>query len=289
MTETRELAQDMMQLEALLVARAALYEAMHMAFGGEPSRELLECLASSELSDCLDEFAQESGTLANLRAFLAGLQSRVEDAGFLETAQAEFNRFFEGPATPPAHPWESSNIGPEHMVFQPSTLDVREAYHALGLKVLREKHLPDDHLSLMCAYLAEGGRRMLAAWRRGEAEECLRLLGIQRGFLSNHVNNWLPIYAEHCLRVSKAVLYPQLAHGIRDLAAIDAVLLANLDFWLEENVLKPKSETAAVQITDLTDPPYDRGELFAAAEQLSEKIASLKLKGIEDNTLVAMA
>lgn len=288
MTGTDDLRQDMVQLEALLVARASVYEAMHMAFGGEPDKELLTCLSSQELSDCLDEFAGESGTLGKLRDFLVGLRGKTEDPSYLEDTKAEFNFFFEGPAAPPAHPWESANIGPDHMVFQPSTLEVREAYHALGLKVLKEKHLPDDHISLMCAYLAEGGRRILSAWRTGQTEECCRLFGMQRAFLTAHVNNWLPIYAELCLKAGKAVLYPQLAHGTRDLAKLDAVLLSNAEGWLKENAMKTEGGEAHLPAADFTTPSYDRNDLFGAAEQLSETLRSLKLKGMEDNLLVSL-
>ena len=313
MTGREDLQQEMMQLEALLIARAGVYEMLHMALGGQPDKELIECLAAPELSDCLDEFAGESETLAKLREFLTGLQAKVSDPVFLEMAHTEYNRFFQGPAALPAYPWESANLGKERVVFQPSTLEVRAAYHALGLKVMYEKHLPDDHISIMCAFLAEGGRRILKAWRAGELAECSHLLNLLQGFLAKHVNNWLPTYADDCLHTSKAILYPQLVHGARDFAKLDEVLLANTDRWLKENTRKPDGEKAAVMtegeeasITtddaetsavpgeeeaalepqDFVNPSYDRQALFAAVDRFAEKAKALKPKNIEDNTLI---
>ncbi len=146
----------------LAAARAYLYTLFHKVLGGEPTTELLAAIGSEATAQAVGELAREDDTLASFAAFAGGVGDRAEDAAFVEEAQEEFARFFEGPAEPPAYPWEGPYLTRETMVFQPNTLAVRAAYADYGLQVRRLKHIPDDHVSIMAAFMADLSER--ASW-----------------------------------------------------------------------------------------------------------------------------
>lgn len=266
---------ELLSLEALLVSRSYAYELFHKVFGGEPTEALLSAIASPETEDVLDEYAAESETLANLKAFARKLEERAADEGFLGDAQDEFARYFEGPAEPPALPWESTYVGNESTVFQASTLAVREAYRTQGLRATCFKRMPDDHVSIMCSFMAALARRTLAAFRSGDGEAVRSLLGAQSSFVCEHMLNWLPDYASNALRVRTAYLYPQFAQGVSAFADMDARFLAEAIQWTAQTMEGDATLHGSVS--------YDSTEYFGRVEAALERLSALELKGIGDN------
>lgn len=267
---------DFLSLEALLVSRAYLYELFHKVFGGEPSGRLLELIGSKTTIDVLDEYADESGTMANLRDFAVRVGSKRDSAAFIGEVSDEFARFFEGPADPPAYPWESTYVGDGSMVFQPSTLVVREAYRTHGLQVSRLYHVPDDHVSIMCAFMAELSRRALKAFRGRDTANLRELLAAQRSFAGSHMVNWLPRYAEGSLRVSKAHLYPHMAQGVSAFVALDAAFCEHALAWTDGALADDGSWICA---------DYDSDEYFGEVETVMRELREFRPRGIEDNEL----
>lgn len=270
-------AQDALQLEALLLSRTYLYELFHKLLGGVPDEALLALLADDVTADVLDEFAAASDELKALGGFLAVL--RADDrAELLDRARDEYTRVFIGPAALPASPYESPYTGQHDMaLFQESTLQVRALYHAYGLRVRREQAVPDDHVALMCAFMAEMGARSLAALREGRAADLAALLREQEAFAEGHLAGWLGTYAQSVRNSkagAKAVLYPQMLEGLAALVRADLAFLAEASYWAEDvgdiPAASPASELAAT------------GEALAALDALCPF-------GIQDNELVPLA
>lgn len=245
----------------------------HKVFGGEPDGRLLSILASQDTADVFDEYAEESDTLSKLKVFSLGLGHKLDDAEFLDCVRDEYARFFQGPGNLVALPWESVYKGDETMVFQRSTLEVREQYGRWGLRVKRFKSMPDDHVSLMCAFMATLSARTLAAFRKGDEKAMRELLDAQRFFIGAHMSSWLADYAQRALRVKKAYLYPQYAQGVADFVAIDAVFADRALCWVDDQV-------------DGSIGEWD-GSCFEGVERSLADLSSLALRGIEDNELVS--
>ncbi len=270
---------DFLSLEALLVSRAYLYTLFHKAFGGEPDEKLLELLATDITGDVLDEYAGESDTLRKLAVFARGLKRKISDARFLESVKDEFTRFFEGPAKLVAIPWESAYVGHKEMVFQASTLVVREAYAAQGLRTRFFGRMPDDHLSIMCVFMAHMALWTLKAFRASDWKRVSTLLDFQAAFVCDHMTNWLPRYAKDALRVREALLYPQLAQGIAAFVEIDGTFMGQALAWLDS------SAAAMAGVVN----SYDSTVFFGEAERTLEQLATLDLRGIDENELVEMS
>lgn len=271
---------ELLSLEALLVSRTYLYVLFHKVLGGEPNEALLVAIASREATDVLDEYAAESETLANLKGFASKLGAKAGDRGYLDAVRDEFARFFEGPADLPALPWESTYVGSESTVFQPSTLVVREAYRSQGLRASCLKRMPDDHVSIMCAFMGVLSRRTLAAFRSRDGSALRDLLAAQRSFVEGHMTNWLPDYAANALRVRVAHLYPQFAQGVSAFVGLDAGFLSEALQWVDDAVVDGGALHGKAT--------YDSAAYFGRVETALEELSALELKGIEDNEVVQL-
>lgn len=276
--ENTDRAQDELQLEALLLSRSYLYTLFHKLFGGAPDQELLGALLGNTTSDVLEEFAGASAELKALGAFLSTLCGDERDS-LVDRAHDEYTRVFIGPAALPASPYESPYTGAHDMsLFQENTLAVRAAYHAQGLRVRREQAVPDDHVALLCAFMAEQAKRSLAALREGRLADLAGQLREQHAFAQVHLASWLAIYAKS-VRNSKAgasaVLYPQMLEGL------DAFVRADLEFLTESAYWAEGQEGAEGHALGAA------AELAGAQEAL-EALAALRPFGIQDNELVSL-
>lgn len=223
---------DSLQLEALLIGRTYLYTLFHKAFGGEPTEDLLNILTSEVTQDVLDEYAQNSETLAGLKPFLLQL-GQQDTAEMIDAAKDEFTRTFIGPMTLPASPYESPYRTMEATLFQENTLVVREAFRSAGYLPKAYQHVPDDHVSIICHFAALRAQKVLNAFRSGEAEQAALLMREQNAFAREHMANWLGEYARQ-LRFSKtAVLYPQLMEALAAFVDTDVVFADEAAYWLE--------------------------------------------------------
>ena len=270
-------SQDVLQLEALLVSRAYLYTLFHKLFGGTPNGDLLEVLRSATTADVVDEYAADSPELQALGGFLADLAGR-DLPGLLDGARDEYTRIFIGPTNLPASPYESPYTGAHDMaLFQENTVAVRREYRAQGLQARRIQAVPDDHVSLMCAFMATLGQRSLDALRSGDSAGLASGLRWQLGFAKRHMEGWLPTYAQavrNSKAGSRAVLFPQMLEACAAFVKADVAFLTESAFWAE-------SRPAA-------------GEALSPAPELAEAEAALcalgdiRPFGIQDNELVSV-
>lgn len=269
-----QLAQDELQLQALLVARAYLYELFHKLLGGAPDDDVLEALLSGMTADAFEEFAGASDELRVLGGFLGGLRAEGR-ADLLERAKGEYTRVFIGPGALPASPYESPYTGAHDMsLFQENTLAVRSAYRESGLKARREQAVPDDHVSLLCAFMAARAKRVLDAFCAGGREGVACELRDQGAFVQAHLASWVGVFAAS-VRNSKAaaaaVLYPQMLEALEAFVRADVAFLTEAAYWAER-----QDEARAVALAP------ELAQIAAALEALE----ALRPFGIQDNELV---
>lgn len=262
----------------LVAARTYLYALIHKVLGGEPTPELLAAIGSESMVQAASALASEDETLGNFAAFARSVGDGAEEEAFLEEAREEYTRFFEGPAEPPAYPWEGPYLTHEATVFQPSTLAVRAAYADFGLQVRRLKRVPDDHVAIMAMFMATLSERTGAALRAGDFTEAHSLVASMYRFSQGHMAPWLPEYAAQSLRVKKAVLYPQVIHALRSLVQLDGVFLGEMLAWLDE----VGSEQARLLAGKIVTPQS------ATLDESAAKLRDLRLRGLEDNELIAI-
>ncbi len=79
----------------------------------------------------------------------------------VDRAYYDYMKMFVGPTNLLAAPWASVYLNKAQLVFQATTLDVREYYSHYGLEVALKNKEPDDHIGyelMFIGYLIEKGK-----------------------------------------------------------------------------------------------------------------------------------
>ncbi|MDR1185168.1 MAG: molecular chaperone TorD family protein [Coriobacteriales bacterium] len=219
--------------ELYLSARVFLYELGHSVFGGEPNDELLSFLVSDENRQLLMMNTEDfGGPAAQLAQTFAELKSQSESdtcGAVLENLKSDYTHLILGlGGKKESYPWESYYINYRRMLFQESTLAVRESYRRFGYQAHAYGRIPEDHFSLECAFIAELGKRTIDALSRNEKSEYLGLLKGQLAFLEEHLLKWGPRYVTDLRTDRRESLYTAVAELIMDVASRDSSLLKAL-------------------------------------------------------------
>lgn len=278
------IAHETLEVEALLLSRTYLYTLFHKLFGGYPTAELVEALVSPATLDVVEEYADDDASMAGLRRLLGSLAGEGRDApidasAFADDLTGEYTRLFVGPGQPEAFPLESPYRSHEATYFQENTVRVRAEYRARGLEPRRLGHTPDDHVALECALMSELADRSLAAFRSGDAAAFAASLRDAASFSSSHLS-WADDFALACRRGKTARLYPQMAEALAAFVSDDATFMAEAALWAEQLGEGELAETAS---------RVERPATFSAVTAAIERLRAVRLLGLEENELVAIA
>ena len=216
-----------------LACRAYLYDLLHEVFGGDCSSDSIaryfgkqtrEMIAHEAvaLSDCSRE-ANNRRIVGNgartleqcAEAALAYIDSRQgavheSPSEYAAEMKSDYAKLFQIPGDSYVSSWESPYVGTEQALFQCSTLNVREAYHAAGLKLQAERHFPDDHIAAMMEYLAYMGTRAYDCFADGRDAECVQVLQDSKDFLASHVLTWIDAFANNVSKRIRADIMSRL-------------------------------------------------------------------------------
>lgn len=194
--------------EILLYNRHFLYELLYKTFARAPDRDFLELLTAEETGE---RFALlGGGVLEKTPAFLARIRDEREAPEYLDRLKDEYTRLFVGPTEMSAPPWESVYTGEEGMLFQLSTLEVRDFYRRFGLLPEGYPRVADDSLALELGFMAELARRSVAAFEAGNDAALVAVLRGAQDFLNAHLLIWVPRLLERMASAESDWLYPQM-------------------------------------------------------------------------------
>lgn len=162
-----------------------------------------------------------------LAPFFAELASADDEQLRIDLA-ADYNRMFLGMGPHPVAPYESVYTSPEGLLMQDARDEVLAAYHAQGLDAPDDFNLPEDHLALECAFVAELADRTAAACERGDDDAAAQLIAIQRAFVEKHLAAWVPAFCDDVDSQAREPFYRGLAALTRDQVEADRAALAEL-------------------------------------------------------------
>jgi len=221
-------------LELVLACQAYNYELFHRLLGGEPSAALLAEAKSDHAAWSLalaaagyDEGAAEAGLpaesrVAGLVGALGGLDATEEQAADL---CGQYVNYLAGPSKGAAQPWESVYTSHRGLLFQETTLQVRDFYRSFGCIPAEYPRVADDHVALECAFMAVLARRGAEALARGDSAEVERLLDGERRFLDEHLLVWLPRFADAIAKRPGDSVYQRAVCALTEVCAADAAAL----------------------------------------------------------------
>ncbi len=235
------------RLAELLIRRNYLYALFRLLFGDKPKPEVMERLFAPETAECLEAlrnvYAEEvlakeaehtigidnrdmvecvDEMLACLRAHEADWQTPA----FIEGLTSDYMALFQTPGTGYVHMWESPYIHHDNMLFQQSTMDVRNYYHAAGFKLEAEHKWPDDHIAALLAFMSRIGLEAFAAFEAEDDAKVKEQLELSAGFVKKHLANWIDELASDIILKDSRALYAAFAGCLVAFVRADAVLTA---------------------------------------------------------------
>lgn len=142
----------------------------------EQWQQLVRIIKEQKITSLIDEAAQA----------LQMLEEVNETA--IQMFKYDYNRLFVGPNKLLASPFESSYRNLEGNVLQQETLNVRNFYHYVGLQVMNEGQIPDDHIQFELEFI-------LHVLRDPTIQENNQ---IYKMFLEKHLVQWV---FKHCDRI----------------------------------------------------------------------------------------
>ena len=219
-------------LELALACRGYAYEMFHMLFAGNPSKELAELVSSSQTAAALNLAGRaflpgnpaSDGKIASLSAMLSRINP--EDELQISNLRCEYMRHIAGPLKQNAQPWESFYTSHRHLLFQETTLEVREFYRRWGCLPKEYPRVADDHVSLECAFMGVLCRRSQESLASGDGDGLRATLSGQRDFLEKHMLKWIPLFAEAIAPYKDSSIYPSAVIALSELCEIDGEWLS---------------------------------------------------------------
>ena len=210
-------------VELLLSNRLFLYSLMHKLFGREPDEELLNILTDEHTGEAFGLLSEEEKDIMDRTAvFLGEIREEKQNPAFLEETKDEYTRLFIGPVSLVAPPWESVYGQKDAMLFQESTLEVRNTYRQYGLIPEGYPHVADDSLALELHFMALLAQRGLDAFYAGKNDDLTADLSGSSDFLKKHLLVWVPKFLERMKGAKTNILYPQMCLVLDEFLRKDA-------------------------------------------------------------------
>ena len=196
---------------------------MHKLFGREPDEELLNILTDEHTGEAFGLLSEEEKDIMDRTAvFLGEIREEKQNPAFLEEAKDEYTRLFIGPMSLVAPPWESVYGQKDAMLFQESTLEVRNTYRQYGLIPEGYPHVADDSLALELHFMALLAQRGLDAFYAGKNDDLTADLTGSSDFLKKHLLVWVPKFLERMKGAKTSILYPQMCLVLDEFLRKDA-------------------------------------------------------------------
>ena len=214
-------------IEILLSNRTYLYELLHTVFSGVPNEELLHIISGEQTKEAFSLLSEADDDMMAKMAHFCSTQDKklAENKEYLEDVKSEYTRLLIGPGKLVAYPWESTYNGKENLLFQESTLRVRQAYRKYGYLPEEYPKVADDHIALELHFMEKLSERVLKSFQEGNTEDVKQVLKDQKVFMKYHLLNWLPKYADAIQKSKTAILYPQFVLATDAFVKVDNELI----------------------------------------------------------------
>lgn len=215
--------------ELVLTNRVFLYTLLYKTFGREPDRAILEILSGDAAADAFSLLSAQPGdTMDKASAFVRGLADKAQDEAYIDRLRYEYMRMFIGPEKLVAPPWESVYRNKEGLLFQESTLTIREIYRKQGYLPEGYPNVPDDSLALELDFMSRMATRSLQAMQQDDRDTLLDTLKVQESFLRVHLLYFVPKLMERMTDSSLRMLYPQMTKILIAFLEIDHELITEI-------------------------------------------------------------
>jgi TorA maturation chaperone TorD len=221
--ERAETRQD--RVVILLANRVYLYRLLQNFFGNEPGQEILEFLNSDHTQTAFSLLAMEQGPA--LTKYFAE-DEKAGPGAALDRIRSEYTRLLIGPARLPAPPWESVYVAKERLIFQESTLKVRQCYLKYHYLPVHYRSEADDHLALELDFMAKLSQLAANAFENGRSAETVEILNDQKVFLEEHLLVWVPQFSKVLQGATSHPLFRIMASVLQQYLETDRLVIVQI-------------------------------------------------------------
>lgn len=190
--------------------RRGFYGFLASIYQFEPTAEQIESMAAQRFP--LDDPDLGSG-YALIAEYL-----RHRDSGTRQELAVDYAHVFLGAGQYDkrmAPPYESVYTSAEHLLMQDSRDGVVQSYRAEGLDLPAENTTPEDHISFEMQFMAKLIERADAALGDGDETRYKDLIGKQRVFYEEHLQNWVGSFCDDIERLCHTDFYRGIAQVTR--------------------------------------------------------------------------
>lgn len=196
-------------------ARRYAYDLLRRLFLEEPTVELLSWLQQEDnltLFPNVENSVALSNALKEMNDSLAGHTFSEDEAGF-DDIHWDFTRLFIGPEAPPAPPWESVYVSRDKLLFQQSTLDVKQFYEKHGFELEGSEREAADHIGFELDFLYHLSEQSAGLLEKDgiDSVNFMESLRTQKTFLQRHPLAFIDAFSRNVYNHAETPFYRALS------------------------------------------------------------------------------
>lgn len=212
----------------LMQARAGIYRMFASLYFKELTIDQMRSLADSDLT-CFEKLDPAIGE--GVRDLMSAVR-HVHEVAREDLATDYAHTFLAAGSTKNekrACPFESVFTSDQGLLMQ----EARDRVYRLMLEEHVEPdgrlHVPEDHISFECEFMAVLGERAIEALMAGDGREAVRLLDAQRRFHAEHLENWIDAFCNAVIACCRTRFYGGVAKMTRSFIRLDVELMDECD------------------------------------------------------------
>ncbi|WP_280769695.1 TorD/DmsD family molecular chaperone [Salipaludibacillus daqingensis] len=210
----------------LMDIRIEAYDLLRKLFLAEPTKEMMEELATRKVFDAFP-FKDVSSTIHNgVNTISSFFQDHSPtDLNVFESLHWDYTRMFIGPFQLPAPPWGSVYLGEEKTLFQEETLQVRRAYLKYGFQSKQHGIEADDHIGLELDMMYQLVKLAKQDVLSDNPQSFLEITRDQLLFLENHLLSWVPAFSRDMKKTANTDFYKGVAELLYGYLELDRKMI----------------------------------------------------------------
>ncbi len=189
-----------------ITARAGMYETLASLYFDRLTDEQIEAMASQDYTALMDN---ENTLIANgfndIYRYL-----RKRNTGTRQELAVDFSTAFLGTHAYKgfvAQPYESLFLDRSGTLNAAPRKEIFNLYKSECVALREGYDYPDDHLAFECEFMSILCHRCATALEKDDIAEALRLLSVQRAFLTDHICRWFTRLHDLSLKFIKTRFY----------------------------------------------------------------------------------
>lgn len=214
----------------IFYARQYAYDILRRFFIEEPSKDYLKEFVQKNMIDVfpfIEDSAEIHAGVYEVKEHLANhdvtnIEKHYDDLHW------EYTRLFIGPFKLPVPPWESTYVRKDQLLFQGTTMNVRQYYEKYGFIVRDFNMEADDHVGLELDFMYHLNELCIEMAQANDIQKLKYLLKDQNKFLNEHLLAFVPKFCGLVIEEADTTFYRGLARILQNYLLIDSQILQEL-------------------------------------------------------------